>query len=147
MAPGKRKGLHVKGSPKTKGPAEIVERYIACINAGDSTGLAAVAGTAPRFVDATGAEYRLTSEAWAGFFEEFPDYRIEVDQILSKGDLVAVFGSASGSFHGVGNSKPGAAWSFPAAWRAIVRNGKLLEWQVYGDIEPMMKSAGRARSN
>lgn len=146
MTASRRKASQVTGSPNAKNPVGLVKGYIARINAGDPAGLATVAGTDPRFIDATGTEFKLTSEAWARFFEDFPDYRVRVEEILSEGESVAVFGTASGSFRAKGNTVPGAAWSFPAAWKAIVRDGKLIEWRIYGDIEAMMRSAGRARS-
>jgi len=94
-----------------------------------------------RFVDATGGRYTLNREAWAAYFADFPDYRIRVERVISDGPTVAVFGVASGSYRG----RTGAAWHFPAAWYATVRAGKLVEWRVYGDIEPMRRSAGVGR--
>jgi predicted ester cyclase len=126
-------------------PVGTVREYIARINAGDVAGLAELAAAEVRFVDAVGAVHPLTRDAWAAYFSDFPDYRIRVEQVLSDGESVAVFGSASGSFQGKGDSVPGTAWRFPAAWKAIVRAGKLVEWRVYGDVEPMLRSAGHGR--
>jgi limonene-1,2-epoxide hydrolase len=30
----------------------------------------------------------------------------------------------------------------PAAWRAIVQNGKIAEWRVYADNQPLRKLMG-----
>ncbi|HXY12447.1 MAG TPA: nuclear transport factor 2 family protein [Thermoplasmata archaeon] len=130
---------------KERSPVRTVREYIARINAQDLDGLAKLATARTRFVDATGGEYVLSPDAWAAFFGEFPDYRIRVDRIFSRGNRVAVFGLASGSYRGQGTTSSGAAWRFPAAWYALVRAGRVAEWRVYGDIEPMMKSAGRGR--
>jgi len=97
-------------------------------------------------VDATGGRHVLGRDAWASYFADFPDYRIRVERMLADGSTVAVFGLASGSFRGRGRTSPGARWRFPAAWRGTVRAGKVVEWRVYGDIEPMLQSAGRGRS-
>ena len=97
-------------------------------------------------MDATGVRHTLGREAWAAYFADFPDYHIRVESVQSDGPTVAVFGVASGSYRGRGATTPGAAWRFPAAWLATVRSGKVVEWRVYGDIEPMMKSAGLGRS-
>ena len=132
--------------PRSRSPVEVVRAYIRRINAGDSQGLGRLGGANLRFVDATGGVHALTAEAWAAYFEEFPDYRIRIEKIFSDGRSVAVFGVASGSYRGRGAKSPGAAWRFPAAWHATVRGGKLLEWRVYGDIEPMLRSAGHGRS-
>ena len=31
-----------------------------------------------------------------------------------------------------------AAWGIPAAWKAVVRGGRLAEARVYSDVEPML---------
>ena len=36
-------------------------------------------------------------------------------------------------------------WLLPAAWRAVVRDGRIAQWQVYCDTEPVaaiMRGAG-----
>lgn len=88
----------------------------------------------------------LSREAWASYFALFPDYRIHVDRIFSRGGSVAIFGTARGSYHGRGRRSSQSAWRIRAAWLAIVRAGKIAEWRVYADIEPMRKSAGLDRS-
>ena len=128
-------------------PIEIVRHYVGRINAGDTAGLGSLVTEDHRFVDAEGTAHPrgLTRDGWAGYFEIFPDYRIEVEVILANGDTVAAFGYASGSFQGKGAEKSGGAWRFPAAWKAVVRGEKILEWRVYADIEPMMRSMGMRR--
>lgn len=136
-----------EGPSGERSAVETVKEYIARINAGDAARLAELAAADLRFIDATGSEFTLGKEDWEAYFSAFPDYRIEVEEIFSRGGSVAAFGSARGSFQGRGESVPGASWHFPAAWRAQVRAGKLVEWQVYGDVEPMLQSAGQGRSS
>jgi hypothetical protein len=71
-------------------------------------------------------------QAWGGYFSLFPDYRIEVDAALSQNAVVraCVFASATDT-----TSKK--SWRIPAAWRAIVRDGQIAEWQVYADNKPV----------
>ena len=123
-------------------PVEIVGHYVGRINAGDTAELGALVTDDHRFVDAEGTAHPrgLTHEGWSGYFEIFPDYRIDVEVIFANGETVAAFGHASGSFQG-----KGAAWRFPAAWKAVVRGGEILEWRVYADVEPMMRSMGMRR--
>ena len=132
--------------PASKSPVGVVRSYIGRINAGDAAGLRKLAVPWTKFVDATGGRHVLGREAWEAYFADFPDYHICAERILAVGPTVAVFGVASGSYRGRGSTTPGAAWRFPAAWRATVRSGKVVEWRVYGDIEPMLKSAGVVRS-
>ncbi len=72
---------------------------------------------------------------WGRYFELFPDYYIEIEQILNKGDLAVAFGSA-----GAGTGEK--AWKIPAAWRAIVRDGKIKLWQVYADTKIQFERMG-----
>jgi predicted ester cyclase len=132
-------------SARVRAAKEVVRQYIARINDGDPAGLAELSVPKVRFVDAAGGHHDLTPEAWAAYFGDFPDYRIDVERMLSDGSIVAVFGSASGSYRGQTEAVPGAAWKFPAAWLATVQRGKVVEWRVFGDIEAMLRSAGQGR--
>ena len=126
-------------------PLATVQEYIARINAHDARSLERLGSPDLRFTDALGKEYRLTREGWDGYFSDFPDYRMVVERFLVEGDSVAAFGFAEGSFQGKGGSIPGASWHIPTAWRATVQSGKVLEWRVYCDVEPMLRSAGVGR--
>lgn len=128
-----------------KSAVRAVRDYISRINAADPAGIVRRSSERLRFIDATGAVHRLGKRAWAGYFADFPDYQIQVDRVFSRGSTVAVFGIASGSYKGRGATIRGAAWRVPAAWRAVVRAGKVVEWQVYLDVEPMLRSAGSGR--
>lgn len=129
--------------PKSAGRA--VKDFISRINAADPAGIVRCSSARLRFIDATGAVHSLGNRAWASYLADFPDYQIRVDQTISRGSTVAIFGIASGSFKGRGTTIRGASWRVPAAWRAVVRAGKVVEWQVYLDVEPMLQSAGLGR--
>ena len=43
------------------------------------------------------------------------------------------FGSASGTYNGKRGLVPGNRIEMPAAWRAVVENGKVKLWQAYAD--------------
>jgi len=70
---------------------------------------------------------------WHDYFRMFPDYTIRVETILADHDLVAVFGSASGTYNGKRGAVLENRIEMPAAWRAVVQNGKVKRWQVYAD--------------
>jgi ketosteroid isomerase-like protein len=86
--------------------------------------------------------------AWEGYFKMVPDYTISHSEIFANGDTVAVFGFAQGTFSKDGNLHKEDFWRTPAAWRAIVKDGKIALWQVFADNEPiraiMRKYEGRA---
>ena len=70
---------------------------------------------------------------WGGYFPMFPDYRVEIENILQDENLVAVFGSASGTYNGKRGLVAENKIEMPAAWKAIVEDGKIKLWQVYAD--------------
>ena len=91
------------------------------------------------FVDAHGNQVvgkEKMIAGWRGYFEWFPDYFIEVTDIF-EGDssedrqTLALFGFAGGSFKG----RPDASWRLPAAWKAIVKDGRVTLWQVFADTK------------
>ncbi len=122
----------------------VVRDFVARINDRDVAGLTELMTDDHRFVDATGAVHAgrdLMRKGWEEYFSSFPDYHIEVEDVIGAGPLVALFGWARGTARGLGASS-GAAWRIPAAWRAEVRERGLAEWRVYCDVEPMLRSLG-----
>ena len=103
----------------------LVEAFNAAINARDLTALTALMTEDHRFVDAEGqaVEGRTAcAEAWRGFFLAFPDYRNVFSEVSDAGDgVVEVAGRSVCSE---------SALAGPARWRAVVRDGRIAEWQV-----------------
>ncbi|HTA30446.1 MAG TPA: nuclear transport factor 2 family protein [Candidatus Cybelea sp.] len=115
---------------------KIVEAFIAAINRHDVAELANLMTEDHTFVDAAGRSIsgrESMSEGWKGYFQMFPDYEIQVERLLADQNLVAVFGSAAGTFKGKRGLVPQNSIAMPAAWRASVENGKTKLWQVYAD--------------
>jgi ketosteroid isomerase-like protein len=114
----------------------IVRDFIAAINQGNASQLSSLMTEDHTFVDSGGkAESGCDNmtKGWEEYFRMFPDYRMEVQSILQDGDLVAAFGSASGTYNGKRGLVPENKIGMPAAWKAIVENGKIKLWQVYAD--------------
>jgi hypothetical protein len=82
--------------------------------------------------------------AWEGYFKMVPDYTISHDEIFSHGDMVALFGSARGTFSQDGQMKKENFWKTPAAWRASLKDGKIALWQVFADNE-LIRSIMRSK--
>ncbi len=129
-------------------PDRIALRFVNEINRHDLEALAALMAGDFRFIDGLGHEVRgreRAREALGAQIVRFPDYRILVHDHLVLGPTVALFGTVSGTAP-VGSELPLAhRWSIPSAWRAVVRDGLLTEWQVYADPEPVRKAVA-ARS-
>jgi ketosteroid isomerase-like protein len=117
---------------------KTITDFAAAINSHDLEKIAALMSDDHTFIDAQGNEMigKETMKAgWDSYFELFPDYYIEIEEILSKGNLVLAYGWAA-----AGTAKK--AWKIPAAWRAIVRNGKIKLWQVYADTKIQFEKMG-----
>lgn len=109
----------------------VVRAFIDAIDAHDVEAVAALMAKEHVFVGAYGDEVRGRSSmksVWRGYFARFPDYRIEVTEILSCGDRMGG-GFAGGSCRGEMRRR----WMLPAAWRAVVEDYKIKVWQVYCD--------------
>ncbi len=119
-----------------QGATATVKAFIAAINQRDVTKMSELMTEDHTFVDSrgtveSGREKML--KGWDGYFQMFPDYKVEVESVLEGGTLVAAFGSASGTYNGNRGMIPANKIEMPAAWRAIVENGKVKVWQVYAD--------------
>jgi ketosteroid isomerase-like protein len=91
-----------------------------------------------KFIDAHGNEVSGKDKmkaGWTGYFQWFPDYKIEITDIFFNGDTLAAFGFASGTFKGIKTEKNENYWRLPASWKIIVENNKIKLWQVYADTK------------
>jgi steroid delta-isomerase-like uncharacterized protein len=114
----------------------VVAAFIAATNRHDPAELAALMTEDHTFVDSagrreSGREHMIAG--WEGYFQMFPDYQIHVERMLADAALVAVFGSASGTYNGKRGLVPENRIEMPAAWQAVVADGKIKFWQVYAD--------------
>lgn len=118
---------------------ETILSFIGRINARDVDGLCELMSDDHKFIDAHGNEVGGKDKmvpGWRGYFAWFPDYYIEVTEVFegepaSDGQTFAMFGFAGGSFKG----KESESWRLPAAWKAIVKDGRVALWQVFADTK------------
>jgi ketosteroid isomerase-like protein len=119
---------------------EVVLRFVDRINAGDVEGLAALMTDDHRFIDSLGAEAvgrERMRRGWEEYLRMVPDYRLEVREAFQQGPVVVLLGVARGTYARDGTLRAEDAWETPSAWRAVVRGGRVAEWQVYADNEPL----------
>jgi ketosteroid isomerase-like protein len=112
-----------------------VQKFVAQINAHDPSGIVAFCTADHVFIDSLGSRlsgHERLQKAWEGYFGLFPDYLIEIESAAQRDALVLACGFASAT-HKASQKK----WRIPAAWRAIVRDGRVAEWQVYADNKPV----------
>ncbi len=89
------------------------------------------------FIDSQGntlAGAESMQSAWAGYFQLFPDYAIEITEVFAAEDGIGAFGFAAGTYKGV-SGKEENHWRLPAAWKAVIVRGKIRLWQVYADAK------------
>jgi hypothetical protein len=65
-----------------------------------------------------------------------PDYWIHTDYVMAEYGVVLAVGEAGGTIDGV-------SWRTPAAWKAVTRNGKVMEWRVFADNRPVYEILAR----
>jgi hypothetical protein len=90
----------------------IAQAFIVAINAHDTASVLAQTTADHRFIDSHGDVVTAV-----------PDYRIDITRWIPDEQTVLAYGTASGN-----------GWTTPAAFRAVIRNGKIAEWQVYADM-------------
>jgi ketosteroid isomerase-like protein len=127
-------------------PERIAIRFVNEINRHDVEALVAMMAPDFRFVDSLGREVRgieRMRSAWSSYFALFPDYQVVIRQHICVGQVVALFGTASGTLIVDGQLHRANHWSLPAAWRAVVREGHIADWEVYVDNSPVQSLLDR----
>jgi ketosteroid isomerase-like protein len=128
-----------------KEPVAGVLDFMERINSGNVDAICAAMTTDHIFVDALNAKFvsrETMRTAWRYYIKMIPDYKVSHEEIFAKGDTVAVFGTARGTFSEDGKIKKENFWEIPAAWKAVVRDGLVASWQVFGDNQPIRKLMG-----
>jgi ketosteroid isomerase-like protein len=146
-------------------PLEIAMDFIKRINAGDISALCELMTEGHVFQDALGKRFigrETMRQGWTMYFKLVADYQVHADEFFQTDVRVAIFGTASGRYvgpHGPGTKAgngapvqpsadsaigPNGFWEVPAAWRAVVQDGKIAEWRVYADNQPLRKLMGDA---
>lgn len=121
---------------------QIVRLFNEAINRHDVESLCSFMSPDHAFIDSgggvtTGVE--TMRKGWKDFFEMFPDYRNEMLGFLQDGNLVMAYGRASGTYNGKRGLVPENRITMPAAWKAVIQNSLILEWQVYADWSEGLK--------
>jgi ketosteroid isomerase-like protein len=128
-----------------KEPMQVVIEFIERINAADVDGLCALMTEDHVFVDGLGNRFAGRAAmrgGWKMYFSMFPDYRVSHEDVFEAHNVVAIFGTASGTYAVNGKLPKENSWRIPAAWKAVVRDGQIAEWRVYCDNQPARKLMG-----
>lgn len=124
----------------------VAHAFADAIGHQDVSALAALMTENHRFIDSLGnvVEGREKMRGgWAGYFRMVPDYTVTIEETYLDGSVVVMIGSAQGTY--ARDGKPAAEqseanrWRTPAVFRAVVKDGKVAEWRVYADNEPIRR--------
>lgn len=120
--------------------SEVAQKFVEKINAHEVGGLVALMTADHVFIDSLGNRFtRPAIEAgWERYFSMVPDYWVKIDRVVTDESALILFGTAGGTYVPKGGStKPENKWETPAVWRAVIRDGKVSEWRIYSDNEPI----------
>jgi ketosteroid isomerase-like protein len=128
---------------------QVARGFADRINAHDTAGLIVLMSADHVLIDSLGNKFTrpAVEGGWAAYFAMVPDYWIKIDRAIADGNVVALFGSAGGTYVPKDSGLlPENRWEAPASWLVTVRDGKVSRWRVYCDNEPIrekMRTAGR----
>jgi ketosteroid isomerase-like protein len=132
----------------TESSIAVAQRFVRAINRQDVDAIAALMTDEHRFTDALGNTVTGSTAmraGWAGYFKMVPDYTVAIEESYGDGPVAILLGTAQGTYAAGGELKPENRWSTPVAIRAFVEDGKVAEWRVYADNEPIRKLMAKAR--
>jgi len=121
-------------------PEFLVREFVQLINTHDVDGMLQMMTHDHCFTDSLGGVVTGTEAlriAWSSYLRMIPDYTITIDDAITAGDTVVLFGAAQGTYSQDGSLDPVNQWQTTAVWRAIVHDHRLAEWRVYADNEPL----------
>ena len=119
---------------------EIVLAFVKAINDHDVDKIYNLMSDDHIFIDGSGGKHigkTGMNAAWQNYYQMFPDYSIQITDVLEDDFIMGLFGYASGSYMNIRDKSN--FWKTPAAWKAIVENGKIKHWQVYCDYTQLME--------
>ena len=120
----------------------IVMRFIKAINDHKVDEIVDLMSEDHIFIDAMGFKTvgkKGMTEGWKAYYELFPDYQIEVTDMVKNETIIGLFGNVRGTYKNLINKQNSNFWETPASWRAIVENNKIEHWQVYCDYSNLTK--------
>ena len=130
-------------------PAEVAAAFVTRINDHDLVGLNELMTDDHVFIDALANQVAgrdAMRSGWEQYFALVPDYWIKVDRTFQNDRVVALFGTAGGTYAGGSSGGQTGRWEVPAAWLAETRDGEVAMWRVYADNLPIRRLMGVERT-
>jgi limonene-1,2-epoxide hydrolase len=120
----------------------IVISFVKAINDHDVNAIVNLMSDDHIFIDAMDNKSvgkKGMKEAWDRYYELFPDYLIEISDIIESESVIGLFGYVNATYKNLTNELNSNFWRIPASWKAIVENNKIKHWQVYCDYTQLFK--------
>ena len=120
---------------------EIVLAFVKAINNHDVDKIFNLMSDDHIFIDGAGGKHigKIDmKEGWQNYYQMFPDYSIQITDILEDNSIIGLFGYASASYMII-KDKTNNFWKTTASWKAVVENNKIKHWQVYCDYTQLME--------
>ena len=119
----------------------VFQQFVAAINGHDIEALSVLMTPDHLFVDSAdnrtqGAEFMRTG--WLGYFAMCLDFWIRIQDLLSEKETVLATGEVGGTIDGI-------RWQTPTAWQAIIKGGRVSEWWVFADNQPVREILARRK--
>ena len=131
-----------------KSPQTIAHAFVNAINHQDVDALCRLMSDEHRFIDSLGTVVQgreKMRDGWSCYFRMVPDYTVAVHETFSDGPIVVMLGVAAGTYVKDRQALPDNSWQTPAAWRAQILDGKVTEWRVYADNEPIRQLMAKGK--
>jgi ketosteroid isomerase-like protein len=120
---------------------EIVLAFVKAINDHDVDKIYNLMSDDHIFIDGSGGTLVgkiEMKEGWQNYYQMFPDYSIQITDVIKDNSIIGLFGYASASYMII-KDKTNNFWKTTASWKAIVENNKIKHWQVYCDYTQLME--------
>lgn len=127
-------------------PVEVFKAYMDRINAGDADGLIDLMTEDHVYIDSDGSRHGGLDEmrkGWAHYFSMFPDYWVRADHVFQDGNQIVGTGHAGGTYAPDGRLRQENKWEVTIAWRALIRDERVTEWQIYVNVEKVLQIVNR----
>ena len=121
---------------------EIVLAFVKAINDHDVDEIYNLISEDHIFIDGSGEKHvgKINmKEGWKNYFDMFPDYSVDITDIIEDNLVIGFFGYASATCKIAKDKINSNFWKTPAAWKAIVENEKIKHWQVYCDYTRLIE--------
>jgi ketosteroid isomerase-like protein len=119
----------------------IVISFIKAINDHDVDKIVNLMSEDHIFIDARDNKLvgkKAMKEGWEGYFKLFPDYKIEVSDIIENESVIGLFGYAGATCKNLRNKTNINSWRIPVSLKAIVEKNKIKHWQVFCDYSDLI---------